>query len=227
MNIPDYWLQRPSLDLDDIVKQSFDNIIQNIVQNGNNTIIQYALPVPKWKFLCYLSEQYSYVLHGSGENHITSFEPRQSNDVNPFGNQKAVYAAADGIWPIFYAICNRDQYKITINNACIYVIVQDGKYRGPLYFFSISKDALQKKPWRNGTVYILPKKTFTAQPIFPFSGNNIYVPQMASIVPVKPLARLIVTYEDFPFINEIRGHNDEDLEKNAIAMQRGEPLLYT
>jgi hypothetical protein len=224
VQIPDYWMRRPDLDLDEGVKKSFDSIMNGAVQDGNNAVIQYTLPAPKWKFLCYVSEQYSCVLHGSGENHIAAFEPRQSSDVNTFGNQKAVYAAADGIWPIFYAVCDRIRHKITINNACIYLIEQGGTRRGPLYFFSITKAALQKNPWRNGTIYILPKKTFTAQPLVPFGEHSVYVPQLASTAPVKPLARLAVAPEDFPFINNIRGHDDGDLEKIAAAMLRGEPL---
>jgi hypothetical protein len=224
MKIPDYWLQQPTFDINNITKQSFDSIIKGMIKGGKNEIIQYSLPVPKWKFLCYLSEKYSYVLHGSGNSFITLFEPRQSNDIHLFGNQKAIYATTDGIWPIFYAICDRIRYSITINNACMYLIERDGKYKGPFYYFSISKNVLQDKPWRTGTVYILPKQTFIAQPVILSDENKIYVPQMASTVAVEPLARLTIIPEDFPFINEIRGHDDKDLEKISLALQKGDPL---
>jgi hypothetical protein len=40
---------------------------------------------------------------------------------------------------------------------------------------------------------------------------------------VKPLARVAVEPEDFPFLSQIRGHDDERLEEYAHAMETGAP----
>jgi hypothetical protein len=49
------------------------------------------------------------------------------------------------------------------------------------------------------------------------------VPQLASLVPVKPIARLEVTPEDFPFLKDIRGLDDTRLHEYGQAMQAGAP----
>jgi len=224
MRIPDYWLERPDIDIDDKIKISFDDLLRTTLAPGGNPSIQYNLPAPKWQFLCHLAEHHELALHGSGNDQIALFEPRQSNDLNPFGNRKAVYAAADGIWAMFFAITDRDQFQMTVTNACIRPVDQDGKTSGPFYFFSVSKLALSHKPWRTGTVYILPSGTFEAHPPIPFGESNVHVAQLASLVPVQPLARLTVAPGDFPFLSEIRGHDDRRIQETATALQTGGPL---
>jgi hypothetical protein len=222
--IQDYWLKRPDLNLDGNIKKSFDNILNLTIKSENDLVIQYSLSIPKWKFLCYLADNHPYALHGSNNKNIEYFEPRQSIDVSTFGNKKAVYAAADGIWPIFYAICNRKQYKMTLNNSCIYITGNGHKRIGPLYFFSISKDILKCKPWQTGTVYILPRETFVVQNSIITESYKIDIPQLRSETSVKPLAKLMVNADDFPFLNNIRGHDDRYFKEYAVAMQTGKPL---
>ena len=41
--------------------------------------------------------------------------------------------------------------------------------------------------------------------------------------PEEPLAKLTVTPEDFPFLTQIRGHDDERLQDYANALQTGAP----
>ena len=42
---------------------------------------------------------------------------------------------------------------------------------------------------------------------------QVHIAQLASFVPVQPLAKLTVTPEDFPFLTQIRGHDDERLQE--------------
>jgi hypothetical protein len=120
----------------------FGIVFENIIKPGKNQMIEYFSLIPKWKFLSYITKQYSYVLHGSGNNNIKIFEPRQPFDLTTFGNQKAVYAAADGIWPIFYAVLNRTKHPASLCNGCIYIKSANEILTGPFYFFSISKNVL-------------------------------------------------------------------------------------
>ncbi|HLA99444.1 MAG TPA: hypothetical protein VJL34_13405 [Anaerolineales bacterium] len=224
MRLPDYWLERPDEAIDDSTRLAFDDLLETTLVSGGNPIIQYTLPAPKWQFLCHLADHHALALHGSGNAQIASFEPRQSNDLNPFGNQKAVYAAADGIWAMFFAISDRDGYEMTVTNACIRQVDRDGMTSGPFYFFSVSKQALARRPWRTGTVYLLPRATFETQPPLPFSASEVHIAQLASRVSVQPLARLTVDPSDFPFLSEIRGHDDRLLQETATALQTGGPL---
>ena len=67
------------------------------------------------------------------------------------------------------------------------------------YFFSVTADVLRRKPWRRGSVYLLPRKTFV-----PDHGRV----QWLSSEPVKPLARLSVSSKDFPLLHYVFGSND-------------------
>jgi hypothetical protein len=49
------------------------------------------------------------------------------------------------------------------------------------------------------------------------------VPQVASLVPVRPFAHLEVIPDDFPFLQEIRGLDDARLQEYGQAMQTGAP----
>lgn len=222
MILPDYWLTRPGGDLDEGTRSAFDALLQAILRTGGCPTIQFALPQPKWQFLCYAADHCDIALHGSGNPNIDRFEPRQSNDLNEFGNQKAVYAASDGLWAMFFAIVDRDRVS-SITNACVRVADPTGTFHGPYYVFSVSQSALPGKPWRTGTVYLLPRKPFINQPPMPFGPNEVHIAQLASFEPVEPLAKLTVTPEDFPFLTQIRGHDDQRLQEYATALETGAP----
>jgi hypothetical protein len=224
MHLPDYWMEQPKLNLDVSTRTAFDKIIQNF-HSGVKTIpsIPYNLPAPIWQFLCYAADTYPLTLHGSEDSEIQLFEPRQSNDLTEFGNQKAVYAAGDGIWAMFFAIVDRSRFAMSVTNACIRVSSPDGSTFGPFYVFSVSRWALIKNPWRTGTVYLLPRATFINQDPIPFGENQVHIPQLASLEPVKPLAKITVRPQDFPFLEHIRDHDDERLAEYARAMESGSP----
>ena len=223
MMLPDYWLQRPKLEIDSQTRSDIDQLIASYRASRTNTRIDYTFPVPKWQFLCYLAEQHGVVLHGTGDQDIQTFEPRPSNDLNPFGAQTAVYAAGDGLWAMFFAILNRTDYPIATTNACVRLVDEAGRVGEPHYVFSISQPDLVQQPWREGVVYLLPGDTFVNQPSFRFGPYEVRVPQLASLVPVKPFAQLEVSPEDFPFLKDIRGLNDARFEEYGQAMQTGTP----
>ena len=97
MKLPDYWLQRPNMEIDSQTQFNFDQMFARIMASKTVTWIDYTLSIPKWVFLCYLSDQFGVVLHGTGDPNIEVFEPRPPNDLSEFGAQTAVYAAGDGL----------------------------------------------------------------------------------------------------------------------------------
>jgi len=221
--LPDYWLQRPTIEIDSQTRSDIDQLVAKIKAAGTNNQIKYTFPVPKWQFLCYLADQHGVVLHGTGDPYIQVFEPRPSNDMTEFGAQTAVYAAGDGLWAMFFAILNRAHYLMSTSNACIRLVDKAGKVSEPRYVFSISQTALRQHPWRNGTIYLLPGDTFVNQPPLQFGPCEVRVPQLASLVPVKPFAHLKVMPKDFPFLKDIRGIDDARLPEYGQAMQTGAP----
>ena len=176
MNMPSYFLSQPPVDREEEVISAFEHLYRTIIEAGTGQEIDYTISAPKWQFLCYLCEQKHIVLHGSSNANIAEFEPRKAEDVNEFGDRRAVYAASDGIWPLYFAIVNRE-LATSLLNGCIRIVESEGK-GDSYYFFSVNEDALPHFPWRNGTVYLLPGDTFEPQPRLTFQGVEIEVTQV-------------------------------------------------
>jgi hypothetical protein len=222
LQLPDYWLSRPADEPEPDVRASFDAIWRRAVGRGVSPVVDDALPAPKWQFLCHLADEYGLVLHGSGNPNIAVFEPRQADDLREFGNQNAVYAAGDGIWAMFFAVTNRQRVR-SVANACVRLVDAAGHVSPPRYVFSISRSARSEEAWRPGTVYVLPGETFTLQPPLRFGEYEVQIPQLASPVPVRPLARVMVDPTDFPFLRQVRAHDDDRLEEYTRALETAAP----
>ena len=219
MKLPDYWLPRPPFTPGAELNARLEPFYRRLLAGED---VGGMLPVPLWQFLCWLTDSKGHLLHGSGHEDIGEFEPRQSNDVDEFGNRKAVYAASDGIWPMFFAIVDRNRYAMTIVNAAIRL---EGPATGSFYFFSLTDGVLAKQPWREGFVYVLPREGFEEQALRRSGDSVIHSNQWANLQPVEPLARLRVRPTDFPFLTEIRGQDDEMLAQRAAANPDGFPWL--
>ncbi len=222
MLLPEYWMPRPESQIDIEAQKAFDELLEAARRRGGCPSLEYSLPWPTWQFLCHLADQRGIAMHGSGNPDITLFEPRQPTDLTEFGNQKAIYAASDGLWAMFFAIVDRQRVN-SIVNACIRVEDEAGTLTGPYYFFSVSQTELPKQPWHTGTVYLLPQQTFVLQPPIVVGTTTAHIAQLASFEPVEPLAKLTVEPEDFPFLSRIRGHEDARLQDYANALQSGGP----
>ena len=222
MQLPDYWLPRPAEEPAPDVRAAFDDIWRRALGRGESPIVDDVLPAPKWQLLNYLADECGLVLHGSGNPNIDVFEPRQPEDLREFGNQKAVYAAGDGIWAMFFAVANRQRIR-SVMNACARLVDAAGQVSAPRYVFSISRSARSDEAWRPGTVYVLPGETFKLQPPLPFGDYEVRIPQLASLVPVRPLARVMVEPTDFPFLPEVRAHDDDRLEEYTRALETAAP----
>lgn len=220
--LPAYWLSRPADDPSPDVGAAFDALWADAMRGGDRPSLGSDFRGPKWQFLCHLADAHGLVLHGSGDPDIGLFEPRQANDLQAFGNQRAVYAAGDGIWAMFFAIADRDRIG-SVTSACVRLADAEGHVSPPRYVFSVSRSALPHHPWRAGTVYVLPGDTFTPQPPLRFGEYEVRVPQLASLVPVRPLARVSVEPGDFPFLSQVRSHDDERLAEYARALETGAP----
>ena len=227
--LPDYWLERPPLEVTSATRAAVEDVVALRERAGGETVLDVGPilegggDVTTWQFLCALAERCEIAFHGTGDPGIESFEPRQPIDFAPFGHQKAVFATTDPIWAMFYAIVDRDRHRITLNNGCILLLDDDGRPGVPHYYFSITDDVLDRQPWRTGYVYFLPADTFVAQPAGAYGGRTARVPQLASPVAVTPFARVRVGPEDFPFLAQIRGHEDSRLGEYAQAVMAAAP----
>jgi hypothetical protein len=225
MQLPWYFETRPPMELDSGTIASFERLFAEQVKHGRGAEIDYTLSAPKWKFLCYLADTKDIVVHGSGSPNIEEFEPRQSNDIEEFGNRRAVYAASDALWAMYFAIVDRPGPVTSLTNACFRVQEDDGTWSEPYYFFSINGDALPHNPWRNGTIYLLPSAAFEQQSPQDYQGRPVEIAQWASLVPVRPMAKLAVAPEDFPFLSRIHGHDVDVIRQRAALDPEGFPWM--
>ena len=221
--LPPYFLPRPPVAPDAEARAAFDALFDAAYRTGGE--IAYHLPWPRWQFICHIADTRDVILHGSQNRQIAMFEPRKSSDAHPFGDRKAVFGASDGLWPIYYAILDRAKHPMSLCNAAFRLGLPDGGHSAPYYFFSISRKALTARPYAPGAVYFLPRGTFEPMPPVTTDGRAIHVAQWASLEPTAPLTRIEVSPEDFPFLEDIRGHDDETLWARAKADPDGFPWL--
>lgn len=222
MNPLAYLLPQPDFAISSAQQDEFKAVFAATPPGG---WIDYQLTAPKWQFLSYICQTREFVLHGSQNIALDEVEPRQALDMRAFSAQEAIYATTDGIWVIYFAIVDRKNFRLSLFNSCLTVRPAPEQVLGPLYFFSITHSALTQNPWRDGAIYILPREHFTQEPPQQMMGAEITFPHWVSTQPAKPIAKLLVGPQDFPFLAQVHGHDDEKLTQLAAADPNGFPWL--
>ena len=172
------------------------------------------VPEPRLDFLRWLAQNRPVVFHGSPRDDLRELSTeRRSRDSTAWGNQQAVYASTDPVWSIYFACLRRDQGWSGTKNGSL------GKAGGPLYprryFFLHNRGSASPDRFGPGSLYLLSPSTFVADE--PLAGA-IDTAHLVSREPVKPLARLDVTPEDFPFRDRLRYYRDG--EPNWLSLLR-------
>jgi hypothetical protein len=221
--IPAYYLTRPPLSTDAATLGGFDALYERC-RIANGGFVDYALDVPIWQFLCHIADTRDVLLHGSNQGDIEEFEPRTAGDPDPFCSLPAVYAASDGIWPLYFAVLDRS-VPMWMVNGCLRLRLPDASEVGPYYYFSVSRPAVERRAFRDGTVYLLPRATFEPYPEREWESAMILATQWRSHVPVAPMARLRVHPEDFPFLHQLRAHDDAILAQRVKDYPEGWPWV--
>jgi hypothetical protein len=223
VDLPAYWLTRPGPEPDAATRDAFDALLARAVAAGPAGPIDYRLAAPKWQFLCHVADRGEALLHGSSAPDIELFEPRQSNDIAEFGNRTAVYAAADGLWALYFAILDRPTHRMSLTNSCFRVLHEDGTRSEPYYFFSVNDEVLRERQFSPGTVYLLPADRFEYEAPYGEGGRRVATAQAAALEPVAPLAKLAVEPADFPL--RIRSHDFATQQARIEADPDGFPWL--
>ena len=222
---PPHLLTRPPVVADPEAIEAFDALYDAAVATGPEAPIDYTLPWPRWQFIAHVSDTRGVVVHGSQNTAIELFEPRQSNDAHPFGDRAAVFGSTDGLWSMYYAILDRATFPMLLLNAAVRLEGEDGELGEPLYFFSISDKALAQRPYAPGMIYFLPADGFESMAPIMAGQTRVHGAQNASLSPVRPLARIAVDPEDFPFLVQMRGHDDETVLRRIKEDPDGFPWV--
>lgn len=207
-------------------REAFEVLYGEVIAPAEGREMEYVLPHPKWQFLQWLVEAHEIILHGSNEMAIEVFKPsRNGFDANPHGNHRAIYGTNDGIWPMFFAVLDKPNYRGSMRNGVWWEDADgtdldfdasrlpDGARKW--YRFSLNRDELPNKPWREGMIYILPRRTF--QQLQDRDGRRIA--EWASFEPVKPLAKLRVGPADFPYVDRATGHDDTQIIRMQVLLK--------
>jgi hypothetical protein len=204
---PADYLKAPRWKNTKAIRAEWDRIFQAARDQGPNTLIDYTSDQPKAAFLSHLVAEHKVLIHGSNNPSIVQLKPKPQTDY--LGRPvRVIFAAADGIWPIFFAVLDREIYEGTIRNGCFWVTARGGR-RHKGYHFSINARLLKRDPWTDGMIYILPHDSFEQER--DLADNPLE--EWVSAQPVTPLARLAVTPADFPFLREVQGHEENHLER--------------
>jgi len=110
-----------------------------------------------------------------------------------------VYGTPDEILPLFFAIVERRTHNVGLMNGPIELSGEHGVPR-KYYHFSINAEMVPHRPWVNGVVYVLPRATFEEGPAGWYSRS-----------PARPLLKLPVAPEDFPFLAGIMGYDSRNV----------------
>ena len=189
--------------VDEEQRIAFDGLIDSALQSGVNTRIVYNLPAPKADFLNYLCDWRGFVAHGSPMHDLETLEPiRKSGDDNEFGNRQQIFCSPDAMWAMWFAILDKNKYNLTRNGS---IRVGVGKKRVKYYHFELPKSTLEDKPFTNGMIYICRAEDFPDKRPFPIlNWFNGEVEEWGSTKPVTPLAKISVSPNDFPYLNQVQ-----------------------
>lgn len=157
---------------------------------------------PDWIFLQYLVDCEGLLLHGSQNPGITMFEPRVAGNAFKVGQTARVYASSSCQLSYWYAIVDREKLKQicgAVKFGMIYAPVHpQTKVKGPRHFFHLSHEAFPHRPFRPGTIYILPRAPFVPE----YLELQWYAKK-----PVEPLASVPVSPDGWPMLSCVRAMN--------------------
>lgn len=202
------FLRPPALTIDEPRRRAFETIVQEWFHRGPTVEIEYNAPYPKHEFFCYLVRERGYLIHGSTSLNLTSLTPREQQDWKGKPH-KAIFAASDGIWPIFFAVLHPQLAACAIRNGCF--VIDRGE--GPaceerFYFFSLDHACRATARWERGMIYVVKRDGFEPNGRRPVYFDEWVGPERAPVI-----ARVPVTPTDFPFLAQVAAHPaDEPVE---------------
>jgi hypothetical protein len=199
----------PALDLTPEEEERYRRLLEEIRTDGDGGWLD--VDPPRWRFAEWLTRQNAAIFHGSPKPDIDVFAPIRSSvelmDHAGTGNLAAVYGTPHGLWAMWFAVLDRPALEGSIRNGVMRWTDSEGRLL-VLYFFSVHHEHVGGEIWRPGTLYLLPRETFRANPLFPGGPGSS---EWASPEELRPLKRIAVEPEDFPFRDQVGSHDDAEL----------------
>lgn len=163
------------------------------------------------RFVQWLMLEERVIFHGSNNRDLSEMTPiRRSMEIMNLagrGNLGSVYGTHDGLWSMFFAVVDRDRLRGSIRNGVDRHFGRSDEWVD-LYHFSVHHEMLGQRPFTTGALYLMPRDRFERVPLYPGGPPSN---EWACSKAVVPHGRLIVRPEDFPFLDDIGGHDDGPL----------------
>lgn len=214
-------LTAPPLDLDPAESDDFTRLWARLDHPSHQPDVDTGGHAPH-RFVQWLMASDLVIFHGSNDPGLDELSPVRRSmemfDSAARGNLNAVYGTHDGLWSMFFSIIDRSKLEGSIRNGVDRFHGPDGDHLD-LYHFSVHHELLEQRPFTTGALYLLPRDRFTCLPLYPGGPPS---PEWACHETVRPLARLILTPDDFPFLDQIGGHDDGPL----IDFERAADRVY-
>lgn len=197
-------LKIEELNLSEQAIEEFEKMFIRYISSSDGSNFIYNSRYPLYMFLNYVIENKGVVVHGSNNSSISKFEPRSSSLFNgkPI---KAVFASSDGVWSLFFAVQNRKDYVGSIRNLCLSITSNKGIKR--YFYFSMNNNNDTSNRWINGSIYFFSKSLFKQGGI-----RDEWVCEKE----LEPLAKTTVTPSDFPFLDKVRVHRENESTVKTI-----------
>jgi hypothetical protein len=207
----------PALELSTDEELRFEQLLEAIHDDRGGAWLDVG-DGPRWRFVEWLTRRDAVIFHGSPKPDIDLFAPVRSSvelgDYAGTGNLAAVYGTPSGLWAMWFAVLDRPSLEGSIQNGVQRWTSRDGRTLD-LYHFSVHHEHAGGDIWRSGTLYLLPRESFCANPYFPGGPDSS---EWASPQAVRPLKRIHVEPEDFPFRDQVGGHDDSHvIEAGRLA----------
>ena len=182
--------------------------------------ILWELPYPKHEFLAWLESQDGFVFHGSNRSDITLFKTKRESfeidDVAGRGNLEAVYGTVRPLWAWYFAIVDRPRIRGSLRNGVARYL--DGRGDDHIvYYLSLASQDLVSRPFTNGSIYIFDRSRFAPIPLYPGGPPS---PEWGCFEGVEPRARIEVTPDEYPLLDQIGGHDEAEMFEYADAAEQ-------
>lgn len=193
----------PPAELDPAVAQRFEDYTGAWMAQPSSPLLN--PPGNTLAYLRWLTEQHEPLFHGSHRDGIEELRPeRESRDSTPFGDQAAVFASDDPVWAMWFALLTRGPaFRSTRNGAWFFGSRDLNRH----YFFSVNRGVPDSSLLTNGWLYVLPREGFRHERRI---AGVLFSSQWVNARPVRPMARIAVGPEDFPFADCIVQHDPDD-----------------
>jgi|GEM_PF-3366572 len=192
-----------------------DSIYRRYVASGSGRLIPRHLfcDLPIWVFLEYLVDRCKVLLNGSPDGGRTELQAEPIS-LNLIGWERPMhYAYRSSTEAIFAAVLDTAMLKrldCPRKNSAV-MSGADGKRR---FYFGVDYRALPHGPWTTGTVYIYRAADFP---------EDLDEKPFLSFVPIRPLARVMVTPPDWPLLGRFAGLDMAEINLRTLDTFEGYP----